>query len=248
MALALADSIKSKGWDLNDQAQRYVNWWRNGAYSVNGHCFDIGMTTVTALRRFIEHGDATSSGATDDQSSGNGCIMRIAPVAIRYHHLFPQDAARLSKLAAESSTPTHASSICLSASAYMATLLAALIHGESREIGLADDWYQAKLHPAVETVARGSFRRKKPPEIEGSGYVVSSLEAALWAFHDADTFEEAVLKAVNLGDDADTTGAVCAQLAGVFWGETAIPAPLRQGLARGDMIEAALEGLIPDGP
>jgi ADP-ribosyl-[dinitrogen reductase] hydrolase len=74
--------------------------------------------------------------------------------------------------------------------------------------------------------------------------VVKSLEAALWAFHDAGTFEEAVLRAVNLGDDADTTGAVCGQLAGAFWGESLIPEPLRSGLARRDMIEEALAGIL----
>jgi ADP-ribosyl-[dinitrogen reductase] hydrolase len=74
--------------------------------------------------------------------------------------------------------------------------------------------------------------------------VVKSLEASLWAFHDADTFEEAVLRAVNLGDDADTTGAICGQLAGAFWGESGIPQSLRSGLARMDMIEAALDGLL----
>jgi hypothetical protein len=74
------------------------------------------------------------------------------------------------------------------------------------------------LHPLIQEVAQGSLRQKQPPAIEGSGWVVKSLEAALWAFHDAATFEEAVLRAVNLGDDADTTGAICGQLAGAFWG------------------------------
>jgi ADP-ribosyl-[dinitrogen reductase] hydrolase len=92
-------------------------------------------------------------------------------------------------------------------------------------------------------VATGSFRAKQPPAIRGSGWVVQSLEAALWAFHDAADFEEAVLKAVNLGDDADTTGAVCGQFAGAYWGETGIPGPLRAGLARFDLIEKALEGI-----
>ena len=72
--------------------------------------------------------------------------------------------------------------------------------------------------------------------------MVKSLEASLWAFHDTDTFEKAVLRAVNLGDDADTTGAICGQLAGAFWGETGIPGALRSGLARMDMIEEALAG------
>ncbi len=100
-----------------------------------------------------------------------------------------------------------------------------------------------QLHPEVLAVAEGSFRKKEPPEIKGSGYVVRSLEAALWAFHDAKGFREAVLRAVNLGDDADTTGAVCGQLAGACWGESGIPQEWWEGLARKDMIEVALAGL-----
>src|SRR5207237_9257101 len=111
------------------------------------------------------------------------------------------------------------------------------------------DWMTLKmlndtkpLHPLIQEVAQGSFRDN--PAIEGSGWVVKSLEAALWAFHDADRFEEAVLKAVNLGDDADTTGAICGQLAGAFWGESNIPATLRSGLARADLLETALAGIL----
>ena len=92
-------------------------------------------------------------------------------------------------------------------------------------------------------MAGGSFRGKEPPVIRGSGWVVASLEAALWAFHAAANFEEAVLKAVNLGDDADTTGAVCGQFAGACWGESGIPASLRSNLARFDLIDQALAGI-----
>jgi ADP-ribosyl-[dinitrogen reductase] hydrolase len=102
------------------------------------------------------------------------------------------------------------------------------------------------LHPLIHEVAQGSFQNKQPPAIEGSGWVVKSLEAALWAFHDADTFEEAVLQAVNLGDDADTTGAICGQLAGAYWGESNIPESLQSGLARVDMLENALAGIVSD--
>ncbi len=93
-------------------------------------------------------------------------------------------------------------------------------------------------------MANGSFCRKDPPQIVGSGYVVKSLEAAIWAFHDATDFREAVLRAVNLGDDADTTGAVCGQFAGACWGESGIPVEWRDGLARKGMIEKALLGLL----
>jgi len=252
MALALADSIAQIGWDPADQAQRYVRWWRTGEYSVNGRCFDIGATTAAALARFEHDGDANVSGDPSERASGNGSISRLAPVCIRYAGLFPDRLEELVALAVQSSLPTHASPQCLSACAYLGLVLAGLISGLGRETVLAPDWAPLvrlrkaqPLHDEVEDVVAGSFWRKNPPEIVGSGYVVMSLEAALWAFLGAGDFREAVLRAVNLGDDADTTGAVAGQLAGACWGESGIPAEWMQGLARRDMIEHALAGLLP---
>lgn len=250
MALALADSIASSGWDINDQAAAYVEWWRIGVYSVNGACFDIGITTRHALKNFLANKDAFTSGDRSEHASGNGSIMRLAPVPIRYVDLYPGKIDELSKLAEESSLSTHASDQCLSACRYLATVLAALMHGEDRDAVLSPAWNPLQqlnaiqpLHPLINEVAQGSFRHKQPPDIQGTGWVVKSLEAALWAFHDAASFEEAVLRAVNLGDDADTTGAVCGQLAGAFWGESNIPESLRAGLARPDMLARALAGI-----
>src|SRR5262249_43417895 len=79
MALALAGSIADVGWDLNDQAERYLAWWRTGACSVNGRVFDIGTTTVAALQRFRQSGDAWTSGDRSEFASGNGSVMRLAP-------------------------------------------------------------------------------------------------------------------------------------------------------------------------
>ncbi len=250
MALALADSIAQAGWDLDDQAQRYLEWWRRGEYSVIDRCFDIGRTTLTALMRFERTGDARQSGDADESASGNGSIMRLAPVPIAYAELFPDRLLDLMEKAAESSLPTHASPQCVASCMYMTLLLCGLLHGQDRLEVLSPDWPPAEwlltnydLHPEVEAVIRGSYATLQPPRIRGSGYVVQSLEAALWAFHDAADFREAVLKAVNLGDDADTTGAVCGQLAGAYWGESGIPGEWRSGLARPDMIERALAGL-----
>jgi ADP-ribosylglycohydrolase len=247
MALALADSLASVGWDLKDQTQRYVQWWQTGKYSVNGRCFDIGITTRSALSKFLADGNPLRSGDVSERASGNGSIMRLAPVPMHYANLYPDRLEELTRLAEESSLPTHASEQCRSACRYLATVLAALIGGEDREAVLAPDWKPLQtlneikpLHPLIQEVAEGSYRRKQPPAIQGSGWVVKSLEASLWAFHQADSFEEAVLKAVNLGDDADTTGAICGQLAGTFWGESKIPEAWRSGLARMEMIEAAL--------
>ena len=100
------------------------------------------------------------------------------------------------------------------------------------------------LHPLIQEIAEDSFRQKPPPAIPGSGWVVRSLETSLWAFHNASSFDEAVLKTVNLGEDADTTGVICGQLAGAYWGESGISESLRAGLARMDMIEEALKGIV----
>ena len=133
MALALADSIAAVGWDLNDQADRYVQWWKTGKYSVNGHCFDIGITTRSALSAYVAKKDARTSGPRFEQASGNGSIMRLAPVPIRYAHFLQNEIEELSRLAEESSLPTHGSEQCLSACRYLTTVLAALIQGVNRE-------------------------------------------------------------------------------------------------------------------
>lgn len=250
MGLALADSIIEAGWDLDDQMRRYVRWWREGDYSVNGRCFDIGNTVASALSRFETEGDASRSGDRSERASGNGSLMRLAPVAI-WQYRQPLVVERLVHFAGESSRPTHASPQCVSACQYMALILCGLMAGEPQQRVLDYDWEPmrqlrelAPLHPAVDAVARGSFRDTGPPHIQGSGYAIKSLEAALWAFHDAESFRDAVLRAVNLGYDADTTGAVCGQLAGAHWGLSGIPEAWVSGLARGEMIDVALRGLL----
>jgi ADP-ribosylglycohydrolase len=115
MALALADSIATVGWDPTDQAERYVAWWTTGKYSVNGRCFDIGLTTSAALRRFRAGGDPMRSGDASSRASGNGSIMRLAPVPVAYHQLLPHDLGLLAQRLGQSSLPTHASPQCLSA-------------------------------------------------------------------------------------------------------------------------------------
>ena len=177
--------------------------------------------------------------------------MRLAPVPVAYIRLFPDQLDLLVDRLVESSRPTHASPQCLSACAYFGVLLGGLLHGLPRDQVLDPRWEPARrvherfpLHPEILEVAQGSFRTRKPPRIRGSGYVVRSLEAALWAFHDAVDFRQAVLRAVNLGDDADTTGAVCGQLAGAWFGESGIPAEWRNDLAGKDQIDPILQRLI----
>lgn len=250
MALALADSIRIAGWDLTDQARRYVDWWRNGTYSVNGRCFDIGGTTAAALARFRQSGDARTSGLEGPDSAGNGSIMRLAPVAIAASHRFPRDVAGLVELCVSSSLPTHRAPQAVSACAVLGVMLAALIEGEGRVTVIDPGWEiwrvvadVHELHPDVADVISGSYLRKQPPDIIGSGYVVRSLEAALWAFSRGEGFGPSVLAAVNLGDDADTTGAVCGQLAGASSGMESIDQDWLATLAGFDDIVAVADSL-----
>lgn len=252
IALALADSIDELGWDLNNQAERYVAWWTTSAYSVNGRVFDIGITTLRALQRFRETGDPWTSGdPSPRRASGNGSIMRLAPVPVAYLRLYPDQLGLLVDRLVESSRPTHASPQCFPACVYLGVILCGLLHGRPREEVLDPHrdpirrlHEKSPLHPEILEIAKGSFRTRKPPVIQGSGYVVRSLEAALWAFHDASDFREAVLRAVNLGDAADSTCAACGQLASAWFGESGIPEEWSDSLAGQDQIEPILQRLI----
>ncbi|NPV52394.1 MAG: ADP-ribosylglycohydrolase family protein [Firmicutes bacterium] len=128
--------------------------------------------------------------------------------------------------AGESSRTTHQAPAAIDACRYFGGLLVGALNGESKDRLLSEHyspipglWENKPLAPEVDKVASGSFKRRSPPQIHGTGYAVESLEAVLWAFCSSDSFEEGCLLAVNLGNDADTTGAVYGQLVGAFYGE-----------------------------
>lgn len=221
MALCLAESLVERGThDPADQLERYVRWRDEGHLSSNGRCFDIGITVSSALARFVRTGDP-HSGSTDPSTAGNGSLMRLAPVALA----FAPDMSEAVRLCGESSRTTHGAATAVDACRYYGALLVGALDGAPKEVLLGGAWATSDalcgsqpLHPKVAAIAAGSFREKEPPQIRGTGYVVDSLEAALWALHGASSFREACLRAVNLGDDADTTGAIVGQLAGALWG------------------------------
>lgn len=247
MALCLAESLaECGGFDPLDQMQRYVRWWKEGHWSSTGRCFDIGNTTSASLRRFMASGDPIA-GRTDDYASGNGSLMRLAPVAMYFAH----DPALAVQMAAESSRTTHGGRAAVDACRYFAALLVGLLAGRPKEEVLSEHyapvaglWEAQPLHPEVAQVAGGSFRRKAPPELRaGRGYVVHTLEAALWAFASTDDFASGALAAVNLGEDADTTGAVYGQVAGAWYGVRGIPEGWVGRVARRGEIEGVGERL-----
>ncbi len=239
MALCLASSlVECGGFDAEDQMRRYDRWHREGEFSSTGICFDIGVTVCAALQKFRTTGEPFS-GSIDPRSAGNGCLMRLAPVALFWH----ADPAAAAQWAAESARTTHGASECLEACRLLATMLVAALSGASKDGILLDHDPASYQEAKVRALAAGAYRKKEPGQIRGSGYVVESLEAAAWCFWRADSFREAVLLAANLGDDADTTAAVCGQLAGAFHGEKAIPAEWRRRLIRSAEIASWAERL-----
>lgn len=246
MALCLAESlIERRGFDPLDQLERYTLWFRKGHLSSTGRCFDIGNTTRKALLLFEETGEPYC-GPTGPSYAGNGSIMRLAPVPLFFAGRLEEAIERC----AESSRTTHGAATAIDACRYFGALIVGAVNGASKEELLAEryspvpDYWQA--HPLVEEIdeiAAGSFKRREPPEIRGKGHVVKSLEAALWAFYKGSAFKEGCLLAVNLGEDADTTGAVYGQLAGTFYGESDIPLEWRSKLAMRSLIESYAEQL-----
>lgn len=246
MALCLAESLVTKqAFDAADQMTRYVRWYQDGYLSSTGVCFDIGNTVRSALHRFLQDGNPYS-GATDPYSAGNGSIMRLVPVPMA----FASAAAQAMTLSGESSRTTHGASTAVSACHYFGGLLLGALHGTDKETLLSayytpspDYWQANPLAPEIAAVAAGSFKTLQPPAIKGSGYVVQSLEAALWAFYHSNNFREGCLLAANLGDDADTTAAVYGQLAGAYYRETGIPTAWRDQIAMRSLIEELAERL-----
>jgi len=205
MALCLAESlIKMRRFEPVDQLTRYCRWYRQGYLSSTGQCFDIGRTIRESLEKFEQTGEPYC-GLTDEYSASNGCLMRLAPIPLFYARI-PQQAIEKS---GESARTTHGLQITIDACRYFGALLVGAIMGVNKSTLLSKRFSPAlnywETNPLVE-------------EID-----VKSLEAALWAFYNSNSFKEGALKAVNLGNDADTTGAVYGQLAGAFYGESAIP-------------------------
>ena len=218
------------GHDPRDQLDRYVRWWQHGETSCTGTCFDIGNTVRGALRIYQESG-AADAGPTDPQTAGNGSIMRLAPVVLAYA---PDRAATLTAAAASSRT-THGAAEAVDACRLLATVLLRALDGSDREAVLAPVGGD-RVSPALAAIASSSYRTKSRGDVRGSGYVVESLEAALGSVATTDSYESAVLRAANLGDDADTTAAVAGQVAGALYGASGVPTSWRRRVAWHDRI------------
>jgi ADP-ribosylglycohydrolase len=252
MALCLAESlIEKRGFDAKDQMDRYCRWYEEGYLSSTGHCFDIGNTVRSALAAYRRTGNPFS-GPESPNTAGNGSLMRLAPVPL----FFASNPEQAIHYAGESSRTTHGTRAAVDACRYFTGLIIGALRGGQKSELLnpyffpnhrPDHWQKNPLDPKIAAIAAGSFKTKEPPEIKGAGYVVESSEAALWAFDRSESFREGALLAVNLGNDADTTGAIYGQLAGAFYGAQQIPAEWRHKLVMCDFIIEKADQLFAGG-
>ena len=239
MALCLGHSLVEKGgFDPADQMDRYCAWRDEGYLSSTGDCFDIGVTVSGALGRYKTSGDPFS-GSTDPYSAGNGSIMRLAPIPMFYS----ADEAQTLHYAGESARTTHGAAEAVDATRLFGGILWTALAGRSKAEILAYDGY-APVTPRIQAIAAGAYKTKSRDAIKGSGYVVPSLEAALWSFYTTDSYREAILMAANLGDDADTTAAICGQVAGAFYGKSGIPGDWLEKLVMREDIEKLAAALM----
>jgi ADP-ribosylglycohydrolase len=246
MALCLAESVvASGGIDLEDQVARYARWQREGVGSSTGQCVGISAATARALAQAQWTGQPRA-GSHDPARADKEPLARIGP-AVALH---ARDPAAAIEAAVECARVTHQAPVTLDAVRYLAALLAGALAGAPRAELLeplfspvAGLWDRRPLKPEVLAVAKGGWRGKSPPRISGGGQAPAALEAALWAFDQGGSLRETLLAAVNLGGDADTTGAIAGQLAGAVYGAAGVPAGWRAALAGCDRIESLADAL-----
>lgn len=237
MALCLAssligdDDVKPRGFDPIDQMKRYLMWRNDGYMSATGRCFDIGNTVSRALQAFETTGEPYS-GPTDVRSAGNGSIMRLAPVPMFYFSSLEETV----KYAELSSKTTHGADEAVDACHIFSLMIHNALKGASKDEIIFNTKPLRSLTEKIIKISNGEYVNKNIDEIVGNGYVVNSLEAALWCFYTTDNYKDAVLKATNLGDDADTTAAICGQISGAYYGIHQIPKNWIYSLAKRDMI------------
>ena len=260
MTLCLAQSlIDNKGTFVpGDQVKNYVRWYEQGYMSSIGRCFDIGNATRTALSIWRKYLDSKGSvedveggqGAIDKSlkkkiQCGNGSLMRVSPIGLVFH----KEPAKAIEYAALSSQVTHPYPTNAEACKMYTMLIAAMFDNLSKSdlASMVAGWQfedqdlQSRFGKYRDL---GSWQEVGAEQISSSGYVVHSLEASLWAFFTTAAFEEGALKVVNLGDDADTVGAIYGGIAGAFYGVESVPQTWLEGLVAKSMVDAVVDGIV----
>jgi len=250
LTLALLDSIREKNAiDLNHIMDNFVQWLYHNEFTPFNEAFDIGQGTMQAIRVYRLLRDPARCGGAEVWNNGNGSLMRIMPACL-YCCAKGLDDENAVQLVHQISALTHAHIRAKIACGLYYFMVRALLREEgslSQRLQKGLDrgfaWYDASLVDKKEVAFYdrlrdlSAFAQTPEEEISSKGYVVASLEAAVWSLLGSDTFESALLKAVNLGWDSDTVGAIAGGLAGLYYGCGAIPEDWLAALQRRAWIE-----------
>jgi ADP-ribosylglycohydrolase len=251
LTLCLAEEL-TKGYNLEKIGQSFVKWNKYGHWTAHGRLFDIGGTTRHALARLIKGESAKFSGNIFEEDNGNGSLMRILPLAFYLEK--EGDIQRLYLTVKEVSAITHGHFRSVFACFIYVIFAIQLLKGKSkkeayahtREVALEYAEKQGFNPNEIELfhkILKSNISDYPEDEIKSGGYVLHSLEASLWCFLNSESYSEAVLKAVNLGEDTDTTGAITGGIAGIYYGFESIPQEWIAELVRKDDIEVLCEKL-----
>jgi ADP-ribosylglycohydrolase len=234
LALCLADSL-SRGFGLSDIARNFVRWHDEGAFTAHGDVFDLGISTSKAVSRLKSGVAPENAGCAGVNENGNGSLMRIAPLVFYLRGKPETECFQITK-AVSSITHAHEWSVasCLIYTEYLLKLLDGMDR-QNAYWSLQGDFQKMYISGAAsaefDRILRTDISALPESAIKSCGFVIDTLEAAFWCFLTTDTCRDAVLKAVNLGEDTDTTAAVTGGIAGLFYGKDAIPADWLQKLA-----------------
>lgn len=243
MALCLAQSlIECNGLNQKDQLEKYIKWFKEGYMSATGRAIGCGKQVYKALFKFMATNCNECGNSKFKKGAGNGSLMRIAPIALFYKN---HPLKTVMKMAEKSSYTTHGLKICADACRVYSGLIVGALDGIDKAKLLSKEYFKHicnedkdyKYDDLIKIIMEGSYKIKSEEEINSSGYVINTLEAALWAFYNTNSFKEGLILAVNLGNDSDTIGAIYGQLAGAFYGEENIDEYLKENLKNKNLIE-----------
>ena len=231
MTLCTLASLQENNWNLNpyDIMGRFLRWVDEGYMAVDGDVFDVGVTTRRAIARFKNKIPLEKCGSTNFYECGNGSLMRIMPIVFYLQKHPEADVYETVKLI---SSLTHAHDVCIVGCYIYVRLCLAILNNKTlagkrklfvRELSKIKDEISCRVDKKwVDLYARifdfKNFRKLKAKDIKSDGYIVSSLEAALWCFLTTKDYRTCVLKAINLGSDSDTTAAIAGGIAGLYHG------------------------------
>lgn len=243
MTLATMDSIiKCKEINTNDMADKFIKWYRNGEYTATGIMFDIGTTTQQALVKYQRGIDiASKCGGEREYDNGNGSLMRMLPIAY-YCYLKGLEDTEILKIVKEVSSITHRHPISILGCYIYVRLAIELLKGKGllqtyQEIKKLDySYFTEDTIYKYERILNNDIGLYNINEISSNGYIVSTLEAVIWTLINSKSFNETIIKAINLGEDTDTVGACVGGLAGIYYGIENINQKWKDNILRYDYI------------